>query len=107
MAAAALAVEDPASRSRNDAEIQCVLFDARGNDRDVDTSELATLSPSENQLLWVDVRGLEPGPLQALIATLGFPKAVSDSLTAETTDLRLRNHGDFFELRVIAVSPGK
>ncbi len=87
--------------------IPCVLFDALGEDRDVDVAELAGIVPTGDQLLWVDACGLAPDALTDLISTLGFPAGVAESLTAETTDLRLRNHGDYFELRVIAVAPGK
>ena len=86
--------------------IQCVLFDADGSDRDVEIEELASLSPADTQLLWVDACGLEPDALRELAATLGFPEAVRDSLASETTDLRLRNHGAYFELRVFAVTRG-
>jgi Mg2+ and Co2+ transporter CorA len=77
-----------------------VLFDADGDDQEVelDAIDLATLS--ERQLLWIDQQG-EPSP--ELLRALGLTSALR--VIAEGGDRpRVQNFGDWFLLRVIAIA---
>ncbi len=87
-----------------EAIVQCVLFDADGDDRTVDVDQLATIAPADNQLLWVDVCGVDVEKLGRLLLQLGFPQSIGESLKFTAQDPLLRNHGEYFEMRVVAAS---
>jgi Mg2+ and Co2+ transporter CorA len=79
---------------------RAVLFDADGDDQEVelDAVDLATLS--ERQLLWIDQQG-EPSP--ELLRALGLASALR--VLEEGGDRpRVQNFGDWFLLRVIAIA---
>lgn len=78
---------------------RAVLFDADGDDQEVepDAVDLATLS--ERQLLWIDQQG-EPSP--ELLRALGLTSALR-VLEDGGDRPRVQNFGDWFLLRVIAV----
>ena len=82
------------------AATRAVLFDADGDDQEVelDAVDLATLS--ERQLLWIDQQG-EPSP--ELLRALGLTSALR--VLEEGGDRpRVQNFGDWFLLRVIAIA---
>jgi Mg2+ and Co2+ transporter CorA len=79
---------------------RAVLFDADGDDQEVelDAVDLATLS--ERQLLWIDQQG-DPSP--ELLRALGLLSALR--VIEEGSDRpRVQNFGDWFLLRVIAIA---
>ncbi len=78
------------------------LFDARGEQREVEVSELPTLVPDDKQMLWVDVQGDDPSLLEDVRRALKLPAPAFPSQGSQPAVLDLGAH---FAVRVVAVRP--
>lgn len=80
-----------------------VLFDADGNDREVDVDDVDLDALSERQLLWIDLQGT---PSKRFMQTLGLTPALP-ALTEGNGHPRLQNFGDWFLMKVVAIAPAR
>lgn len=91
---------DPREHTGAPAELHAVLFDADGNDQQVDVGAIDLDALSERQLLWVDLQGEAPQPL---LEALGLHAAI-DAAAQGNGKPQVQNFGDWFLLRVVAIS---
>ena len=85
--------------------LRAVLFDSAGEDRLLNgIADLDGLTPTEKQLLWVDVLGADQTIARQLTAVLSLPAKAEGALMGGGSTPRLENGGRFFWLDVVAVS---
>lgn len=82
--------------------VRARLFDARGEQREVDAAELATLVPDDEQLLWVDVQGDDAARLEDVRRALKLPAPAFPGQGSQPAVLDLGAH---FAVRVVVVRP--
>lgn len=92
----------PAEPSRGTCAAQ--LFDANGADRRVDCVDLDQMDLADHQLLWVDLLDPTAEQLDQVWAALRLPPPAKQTVLSTATSPELRKCGDFFWLRVVAVS---
>jgi Mg2+ and Co2+ transporter CorA len=70
------------------------LYDAEGNDREVEITAELLRSAGRQQLLWIDVEERDPAKLEALAGKLRIDPETLVAL-GESADHRVENHGSF------------
>lgn len=80
------------------------LFDASGTDRVVECVDLGHVNLADHQLLWVDLLDPTPEQLDQVWSALQLPQQARRTVLSTATSPELRKCGDFFWLRVVAVS---
>jgi magnesium transporter len=94
---------DPNARGRDDGCVVTAALYAKAEPmRPVALEEIDGLRVAEHELLWVDVRGGPADAIDELAARLGFA-AVGESSSDAGMHPELRNLGESFQIRVIAV----
>lgn len=86
--------------------LRATLFDADGQDRELDATQIASVSLSEQQLLWVDLCGEDPALLRALTAQLGLSAHAAALSAALDGEPRVENFGDWFLIHAAAIADG-
>ena len=82
--------------------IRAFLYDAKGEDREIDlkTGKLPKLA--KDQLIWLEVVGRDEADIRRLKGLLGLkPQVVADLLEPEKPSL-LNNYGDYFHCTVLS-----
>ncbi|WP_257386669.1 magnesium transporter CorA family protein [Tahibacter caeni] len=87
-----------------DTSCRARLFDARGQDRSVRCGDLAQLQLQDRHLLWVDLTRPDPATVDEVWAALALPGAAEQEARSTATTPLLGKSGDFFWVRVVAVS---
>ncbi|MCA1713904.1 MAG: hypothetical protein LC715_01840 [Gammaproteobacteria bacterium] len=88
------------------AQLRATLFDADGEDRELDAAQIAVASLSEQQLLWVDLCGEDPAPLDQLIAQLGLADHAAAVRAGLQGEPRVENFGEWFLIHATAIAEG-
>ena len=88
------------------AQLRATLFDADGEDRELDAAQIAAASLSEQQLLWVDLCGEDPALLDRLIAQLGLADHATAVRAALQGEPRVENFGEWFLIHATAIADG-
>ncbi len=83
--------------------IRTVLYDANGEDREIDLPHGGLPKLEEHHLLWLDVVGRDEGELSQVQALLGLDPQVSADLCVSQKTLALNNYGSYFHCDVIAL----
>jgi magnesium transporter len=83
--------------------IRSRLYDARGEDKEVDLSESVVRTLTDETLLWVDVDLPDPAALEEIEAAFHFPKPIMTALAAPTEEARLVRAPEAILLTVVAV----
>ena len=65
--------EGGVSATAEEARVQVTLFDANGEDRDLELREVDAAALGEHQLLWIDLVGTADEDVVALLDRLGVP----------------------------------
>jgi magnesium transporter len=80
------------------------LFNARGEDHNVSCADLAAVHLQDHHLLWVDLTAPADEELDTVCRALGLPQAVGAEIRLTATTPCLKKSGDWFWVRVVAVS---
>lgn len=103
---AAAPTGEPGSAKRCGDQAECrfraLLYCRSQPPREVPFEELASLSLSPDDLLWVDLAAPEPAYLRDVLQRLELPEAFADLLPNGDASPTLRNYGASFGLRAIA-----
>ena len=83
--------------------IRARLYNAQGDDLDVELAARAVQELSDEQLLWADVEDPRPADLDALCEAFGLPASIMDALAADGAEARLVRSPDAILLTVLAV----
>lgn len=84
-----------------------MLFDAAAGNREVERlDEVLALSPTQQQLLWIDLRDPDETVLQTVARQFSLPDAAIAGYLGTETNPALENCGPCFWLRVVAVAEG-
>lgn len=92
--------------SRGEAEdhrLRAYLFDAEGEDREVQLSEELVCGLSESQLLWVDVPGRKAGELERVVPLLGLDQRAVQQLADPSPQPGVESYGETFRVDVQAL----
>jgi Mg2+ and Co2+ transporter CorA len=82
--------------------IRAFLYDAKGEDREIDLKGSARPKLDKNQLLWLQAIGRDEGDIRKLESLFGLKRqAVADLLAPAKTSL-LNNYGEYFHCTVIS-----
>jgi len=99
--------DEPTNEPRQDrptSQLHGILFDSRGEARIVDDLDtLTSLTPSDEQLLWIDVEDAPEQWVERLVERLPLPQGLVQKWTAKDLTPALHNCGESFWLRVVAV----
>jgi len=79
------------------------LYDARGDDKEVDLSASVVRKLTDETLLWVDVEPLEPADLEQLEAAFHFPAPITSALAAPDDEPRLVRTPEAILLTVLSI----
>jgi magnesium transporter len=79
------------------------LYDARGEDKEVDLSARVVGKLTDDTLLWVDVEPLEPADLEQLEAAFEFPAPIVSALAAPDDEPRLVRTPEAILLTVLSI----
>lgn len=96
------AVADSAERPR--AGVQVTLFDAQGEDRDVEPGNVDVGALGERQLLWIDLVGNVADDVVALLERLGVPSDAQPYLLRATGEPCADDHGETLHVEVEALA---
>jgi magnesium transporter len=83
--------------------IRARLYNAQGDDLDVELAARAVQGLSDEQLLWADVEDPRPADLDALCEVFGLPASIMDALAEDGAEARLVRSPDAILLTVLAV----
>ncbi|EYB67566.1 Mg2+ transporter protein, CorA-like protein [Deinococcus phoenicis] len=83
--------------------LRTYLFDAEGEDREVQLSEALVRGLCASQLLWVDVPGHQAGELEQVAALLGLDRQAVWQLADPTPRPQVESYGETFRVDVQAV----
>ena len=95
---------DGEAENQRDRICRARLFDAQGDDRSVACGDLAQLHLQDRHLLWVDLTRPDAKTVDDVWAALALPEPVVAAIDSTTTTPFLGKCGDFFWVRVVAVS---
>lgn len=95
---------DGEAENQRDRICRARLFDAQGDDRSVACADLAQLHLQDRHLLWVDLTRPDAKTLDDVWAALALPEPAVAAVDSATTTPFLGKCGDFFWVRVVAVS---
>ena len=84
--------------------IKGFLYDAKGDDREVDVSKGTLPRISKDRLLWIEVDGRADTDLCRIQDLLGLDARVLEGLRKPTGPLTLNNYGDYFHFSVVALN---
>jgi magnesium transporter len=83
--------------------VQVTLFDAQGEDSDVELRDVDPAALGKHQLLWVDVLGPADAQVAALLDRLGVPSEAQPYLLRATGKPCADDHGDTLHVEVAAL----
>ncbi len=83
--------------------IRSRLYDAQGEDREIELTAAAVSGLTDERLLWVDVEQPNPADLKAIAAALGFPPPIMNALAASGDEARLVRAPEAILLTVLSV----
>lgn len=83
--------------------IRSRLYDARGDDKEVELSAGVVRKLTDETLLWVDVEPLEPADLERLEAAFHFPAPITTALAAPDDEPRLVRTPEAILLTVLSI----
>jgi magnesium transporter len=83
--------------------LQITLFDAEGEDSDVDLQDVEALTLGKRQLLWVDVLGPADEQVAGLLDRLGVPREAQPYLLRATGKPCADDHGGTLHVEVAAL----
>ncbi len=84
-----------------------MLFDAAAGNREVERlDQVLALSPTQEQLLWIDLQDPDETVLQTVARQFSLPEAAIAGYLGTATNPALENCGPCFWLRVVAVADG-
>lgn len=78
------------------------LYDAEGEDREVELTAEAIASLGDQNLLWIDLDVRDDGEVAAVAALLGLDPTSVDRLRNDAARPRLDNYGVYFQLTIFA-----
>ena len=81
------------------------LYDARGDDQDIELSAAAVRRLKRDTLLWVDVEGPSAAELRALESSFDLPPPIMQALAAGNEMARLVRGPDWILMTVQSVEP--
>lgn len=83
--------------------VRVLLFDADGNDTELQLPEVPGVRRSEHQLLWIDLKGEPPQEFAASLRSLELPESALGKLAApQHSRPGLTHHGEYVSLNVNA-----
>jgi magnesium transporter len=85
--------------------VRARLYDARGDDQDIELSAAAVRGLKRDTLLWVDVEGASAAELRELEGSFDLPPAITRALAAGTEMARLVRAPDWILMTVQSVEP--
>jgi len=85
--------------------IQAFLYDANGEDREIDLGPGVTDTLSEQHILWVDVIAPDEEDIRRLIAAFDLTPECVAGLKRPRIAFALANHADYFHCDLLAVLP--
>jgi magnesium transporter len=83
--------------------IRSRLYDARGDDKEVELSASVVRKLTDETLLWVDVETLEPAGLELLEAAFHFPAPITSALASPDDEPRLVRTPEAILLTVLSI----
>ena len=83
--------------------IRSRLYDAQGDDKEIELSAGVVRKLTDETLLWVDVETLEPADLEQLEAAFRFPPAITSALAAPDDEPRLIRTPEAILLTVLSI----
>ena len=84
-------------------DVRIRLFDADRTDRVLDLAAALKTTPSERQLLWIDVPGqLDPGTARTLMERFDFDRGMERLMARSKSGPAVELHGEHFHVRVAA-----
>jgi magnesium transporter len=87
--------------------IRAFLFDAKGEDREVDVATGPLPHISKDRLLWIELIGRSDSDLCRLQDLLGLDARILEGFRKPNGLLILNNYGDHFHCSVIALNPSE
>ncbi len=99
----ATVTEDGVSATAGEARVQITLFDANGEDRDLEFREVDGAALGEHQLLWIDLVGTADEDVVALLERLGVPSDAQPYLLQATGEPSADDHGGTLRVEVAAL----
>lgn len=82
------------------------LYDARGEDREIDVMRDPPRRIRDDQLLWIDVTGRDPDTLRAIAAVAGLAPSTEALLAEERDQSLLRRHDGYLHVGFRSVESG-
>ena len=92
-----------AAPAPREARVQATLFDAQGEDRDLELREVDAGALGDHQLLWIDVVGTADEDVVALLDRLGVPSDAQPYLLQATGQPCADDHGGTLHVEVAAL----
>jgi Mg2+ and Co2+ transporter CorA len=86
--------------------IEARLYDARGEDREVDVLRDPPRRVRDDQLLWIDVIGRDPAPLRSIAAVAGIDPRTVELLADARNRPLLRRHDTYLHVGLGSAEPG-
>ena len=83
--------------------IRSRLYDAQGDDKEIELSASAVSKMTDETLLWVDVETLEPADLEQLEAAFHFPAPITSALASPDDEPRLVRTPEAILLTVLSI----
>jgi len=87
-----------------EARVQVTLFDAEGEDRDLDVREVDAAALGEHQLLWIDLVGKVDADVAAVLDRLGVPRDAQPYLLRATGRPCADDHDGTLHVEVAALA---
>jgi magnesium transporter len=84
--------------------VRAVLFDAEGQDREIQLDAKIVESLTERQLLWVDIVGQDPTLIKQVASLFGLNEETVAGLIETHARPQLQNYGEYLHLRVLGVT---
>lgn len=95
--------EQTAQAEAADQHLRAYLFDAEGEDREVQLSEALICGLCESQLLWVDVLSRKAGELERVATLLELDQRAVQQLADPSPQPRVESYGETFRVDVQAL----
>ena len=83
--------------------IRALLYDAKGEDSDIELTRSAVTGLRDNQLLWVDVEAPDSADLDSIRDAFEFSQPIMDALASADDEARLVRSPDAILLSVLSV----